>query len=138
MISIQQPLDLISISLYRVLSFRTDEKFYNLVKDWNKTIVINVTEFYPVTVKFQGTDISFERGDAKKASLRVTMSVHKMLDMAYGRSGPYKAILARKLKIKGIYKIGTLLKFQKIFLNSMKMAAAQENQNYFEIEKSIK
>lgn len=134
MLSIQEPRDLIAISLHKVLSYRTDEKYYELVKDWNKKIVINVKEFYPVTVTFQGDTIGFEMGDVGKADLKVTMGVNDMLDIANGRLGAIKAALTRKIKIKGILKIGVLLKFMKIFLNSMKLAAQDPVIDYNEFE----
>lgn len=137
MLSIQQPQDLISISIHNVLSYRKDEAFYELVKSFNKTIIINVTEFYPVIVKFNNGEITFEKGDMKKADLKVSMSIHTMLDLAYGRLGVVMAFLTRKMKIKGILKVGTLLKFQKIFLKSMKMVAAEENVNYYDHEAGV-
>ncbi|MHA1293404.1 MAG: SCP2 sterol-binding domain-containing protein [Promethearchaeota archaeon] len=135
MLSIHQPLDLISISIYNILSYRKDEEFYNLVKDWNKVIVINIKEFYPVSVIFWGDTIKFEKGERKKADFKVTMGINTMLDVAYRRIGVIKAVLKRKLKIKGIFKISTLLKFQKIFLGAMRKVAEDPNINYYEIEK---
>jgi len=135
MLSIEEPRDLISISLHKVLSTRKDEVFYNLVKNWNKKIVINVKEFYPVTVIFQGDTIKFETGDNTKADLKVTMGIHTMMDIAFRRSGPIKGVLTGKIKIKGILKIGVLLKFMKIFLNSMKLAAQDPVIDYNEYEK---
>ncbi|MFX1274612.1 MAG: SCP2 sterol-binding domain-containing protein [Promethearchaeota archaeon] len=137
-IKISPPRDLISIALENILSYRKDDKFYALIKDWNKTIVINVKEFYPVTVIFQEDTINFKIGDTKKADFKVTMGVHTMLDLAYGRTGPIRAVLSRKLKIKGLLKLGILLKFQNILLKSMKMVVAEPNINYFELEKTTK
>lgn len=137
-IKISPPKDLISIALENIFSYRKDDKFYNLVKDWNKTILINIKEFYPVTIRFQGDEINFEMGEPKKADLKVLMSVSTMLDLAYGRIGPIRAVLFRKLKIKGILKIGILIRFQRILMKSMKMVAAEPNNNYFELEKETK
>jgi len=135
MLSIQEPRDLIAISLHKILSYRTDEKYYNLVNNWNKKIVVNVKEFYPITVTFLGDNISFEMGDVGKADLKVTMGVNDMIDIAFGRLGVIKAALTRKIKIKGILKIGVILKFMKIFLNSMKMVAQDPVIDYNEYER---
>ena len=135
MLTIQEPKDLITISLHKVLSFRKDEKYYDLVNNWNKKIVINVKEFYPITVIFEGDNIRFEMGDIGKADLKVAMGVNVMLDIAFGRLGAIKAALTRKIKIKGMLKIGVLLKFMKIFLNSMKLAAQDPITDYNEYEK---
>jgi len=132
---IQQPRDLISISIHNILSYRKDEEFYNLVKDWNKTLILNITDLYPVTVIFEGEHINFEPGEIKKADLKVSMSIQTMLDVAYKRLNPIWAVLARKIKIKGIFKVGVLLKFMNIFLKSMKMVAEEPNINYYELEK---
>ncbi len=138
MLSIQEPGDLISISLHRVLSYRTDEKYYNLVNNWNKKIVIYVKEFYPITVIFEGDNIKFEMGDNGKVDLKVTMGIHTMLDIANGRMGSIKAVLLRKIKIKGMLKIGVLLKFMKVFLSPMKAAAQDPITDYIEYEKKTR
>ena len=130
MLSIQQPDDLISISLHTVLSYRKDKEFYDLVKDWNKKIVIHIKPFYPVTVIFDGDEIRFERGD-QKADLKVIMELNAMLDLAYGRKGLVSVFLKGRMKIKGMYKLGTVLKFKKIFMSSMKMVAEDPNLDYY-------
>ncbi|HEC91660.1 MAG TPA: SCP2 sterol-binding domain-containing protein [Candidatus Atribacteria bacterium] len=132
MISIEQPDDLMSISLYRVLSYRQDKEFYQLVKNWNKRIVIHIKPFYPVTVIFEGENIKFERGDSKKANLKVIMELDAMLDLAYGRKGLISVFLRGKMKIKGLYKLGTVLRFKKIFMTSMKLIASDPNLHYYE------
>ena len=104
----------------------------------SRRIVIDVKEFYPVTVVFQGDTIRFEPGYDKMADLRVAMGVQTMLDVAFGRLGAIKAALLRKIKIKGMLKIGVLLKFMKVFLKSMKMAAEDPITDYFEYEKCTK
>ena len=136
MLSIQQPIDLISISLFNVLSYRKDEEeYYNLVKDWNKTLIINVKELYPVTVIFEGTEIKFEPGETKKADLKVTMGLQTMLDVAYGRKNAIMSVLKREIKMKGIFRVGVVLKFMKIFLKSMKMVVEDPEIYYFEKER---
>jgi len=130
MISIQEADDLISIPLQTVLGYRKDKEFYSLVNNWNKRIVIHIRPFYPVTVIFQGNKIRFERGD-QKADLKVIMELSAMLDLAYGRKGLVSVFLKGKMKIKGIYKLGTVLRFKKIFMTSMKMVAEDPNLEYF-------
>ncbi|MHA1196424.1 MAG: SCP2 sterol-binding domain-containing protein [Promethearchaeota archaeon] len=137
MLEIEQPDDLISISLYNVLTYRKDEEFINLVKDWNKTIVIHIIPFYPVTVIFEGNKIKFERGEVKKANLKLKLEIDAMLDMANGRLGPVGAMLKGKLRIKGMSRVGTLLKFTKIFMKTMKMVAADPEIHFYE-KKRIK
>ena len=74
----------------------------------------------------------------KKINLKVKMDIYTFLDLAFGRLNPVKAFLKRKLKIKGLFKIGTVLKFMKIFLKTMKMVASDPNNNYFELNKETR
>jgi len=139
MINIQQPKDLISVSTKNILTFREESELLNLIKDYNKKIVIEIENFYPTMVIFQDTSISFEFGkNLGKADLKIMMSLDTLLDLAYERLSLIKAILTRKLRIKGIYKMKTVLRFKKIFLNTLKMLAADPNQNYYELNQNIR
>jgi len=133
MISIQKGEDLITITLQNILSYRkNDEDFINLVLNWNKKVLIELEGFYPVEVIFDHDEIRFKINDFdKKINLKVKMDIYTFLDLAYGRLNPIKAVLKRKLRIKGLLKIGTLLKFMKIFLKTMKMVASDPNNNYY-------
>jgi putative sterol carrier protein len=66
------------------------------------------------------------------------MSLGTLLDIAYGRLNPILATILGKVKIKGMYRIVTLLKFLRIFVKSMKMVAADPNQNYYELKKETR
>jgi len=140
MLSIQKGEDLLSISLNNILSFRKDEEeFIDLVVDWDKNIMIEVLEFYPVEVKFKGNEITFKTNNFdKKIHLKVKMDLETLLDIAYLRINPILAVLKGKLKVKGLLKIRTLFKFMKIFLKSMKMVAANPNLNYYEQDKKTR
>jgi len=138
LINIAPAEDLLSIALKNVLSYRDDEEYYELIHDWNKTIIIDVERFYPVAVKFEGDTISFNMDIPKKYDLKITMDINTMMDIAYGRSSPLMKVLTRKIKIKGILKVGTILKFMKIFLKSMKMVADDPNDKYYEINKDTR
>ena len=133
MISIQKGEDLITITLQNILSYRkNDEDFINLVLNWNKKVLIELEGFYPVEVIFDHDEIRFKINDFdKKINLKVKMDICTFLDLAYGRLNPIKAVFKRKLKIIGLLKIGTLLKFMKIFLKTMKMVASDPNNNYY-------
>jgi putative sterol carrier protein len=132
MISIQKPKDLLSVSLVNILSYRKDDEFVELVRDWNKKILIEIEKFYPVLVIFKDSSINFKFRDVnQKPDLQIKMALNTLLDIAYGRLSSIKAILSRKLKIKGLLKINTLLKFKKIFLDTMIMIAADPNEKYY-------
>ena len=66
------------------------------------------------------------------------MNIYTLLDFAYGRLGPIKAVFQRKIRIKGLLKFGILLKFIKIFLKSMQMVASDPNNNYYELNKETR
>jgi len=137
-IKLTPPNDLLSVSIYTILSYRKDEEFYNLVKGWNKTITIDVKELYPITMIFMGDEVRLVPNSSKKSDLKILMSIHTLMDVAYGRKSMVTAFLSRKIKIKGILKIKTLLRFIKIVVKSMKMVAEDPNLNYFEVEKVTK
>jgi len=139
MIDIQQPKDLISVSTKNILSYREESELLNLIKDYNKKIIIDIENFYPSMVIFQDAQISFDFGeDLEQADLEIIMDLDTLLDLAYKRLRLTKAILTRRLKIKGIYKVKTVLRFKKIFLDTLKMLASDPNQNYYEINQNTK
>ncbi len=140
MISIQKGEDLLSISLSTILSYRKDEpEFEKLVLDWNKKILIEIVDFYPIETIFDHDEIRFKVSDIdNKVDLKVSMNIYTLLDLAYGRVGPIKAVFQRKIRIKGLFKFGILLKFIKIFLKSMQMVASEPNNNYYELNKQTR
>jgi len=140
MISIQKGEDLLSISLSTILSYRKNEpEFQKLVLDWNKKILIEIVDFYPIETIFDHDEIRFKVSDIdNKIDLKVSMNIYTLLDLAYGRVGPIKAVFQRKIRIKGLFKFGILLKFIKIFLKSMQMVASDPNNNYYELNKETR
>ena len=140
MIEIQKADDLLGISLNNILSYRkNNDDFIKLVNGWNKKIVIEVEKFYPIEVIFEGNQIRFKIDNLdKKVDLKIKMSLNTLLDISYGRINPINAVLKGKVKMKGMYRIGTVLKFLKIFVKSMKMVASQPNLNYYELNKETR
>ena len=138
MLEFEQPKDVLSASVYNILNTRKDEKYIELVSKWNKKIVFNIKDVYPVTVIFNNGNISYEVGAAKKANLKVTMTINTMFNLAYGRKGLIGAVLTRKMRIKGFYKMGTLLKFYRIFYRPMKKLVAEPNTKYYEMNKTTR
>ena len=140
MISIQKGEDLLSITLSTILNYRKDDPdFQRLVINWNKKIHVEIEDFYTIEVIFNHNEIRFKANDIdKKPDLKVKLSVYTFLDLAYGRIGSLKAVFQRKIRIKGLLKVGILLKFIKIFLKSMQMVASDPNDNYYELNKEIK
>jgi putative sterol carrier protein len=140
MLNIEKADDLLGISLNNILSYRKmDKDFIGLVNNWNKKIIIEIEKFYPVEVVFEGNEIKFKIDKLdEKVDLKVKMSLKSLLEIAYGRLNPINAVLKGKVKIKGMFRIGIILKFLKIFVNSMRMVASQPNQNYYELNKETR
>jgi len=140
MINIDKADDLLGISVHNILSYReNEEKFIKLVNNWNKKLIIEIQRFYPLEVIFEENQVKFkiEHLD-ENVDLRIKMSLCTLLDIAYGRINPIIATITRKVKIKGTYRIVTLIKFLRIFVKSMKMVAADPNQNYYELNKETR
>ena len=140
MLNIEKADDLLGISLNNILSHRKMDKDYiELVNNWNKKIIIEVERFYPVEVIFEGNEVKFKIDDFdKEVDLKVKMSLDTLLEIAYGRINPIIAVIKGKVKMKGMFKIGIVLKFLKIFVNSMKMVASQPNLKYYELNKETR
>ncbi len=140
MINIEKADDLLGISVHNILSYRkNEEKFIKLVNNWNKKLIIEIEKFYPLEVIFEGNQVRFKIEDLdEEVDLRIMMSLDTLLDIAFGRLNPILGTTMRKVKIKGMYRLFTLLKFLRIFVKSMKMVAANPNQNYYELNKETR
>ncbi|MHA1916140.1 MAG: SCP2 sterol-binding domain-containing protein [Promethearchaeota archaeon] len=135
MLNIEQPDDLISLSLHNIFTYRQDDKkFIRHVKNWNKKIVLHIEPFYPITIIFEGMTISFERYEMEEFDLKLKIHISTMLDVAYGRLQPTTAIEEKKMELIGIEKDPKLMpKFFNIFVTSMNMVAKEPIVNYYEI-----
>ena len=138
MIIIHQPDDLISISLYNIFNYRkNDEKFIELVTDWNKKIVIHVDPFYPVTVIFEGNEINFQMGEVDNVDMKLKLKLDVMLDLAYGREDPFGAIGEGKLEMEGLGEDSSMIvRFYGIFMDSMMQVAADPQLHYYEVDEN--
>ncbi len=140
MLNIQQPDDLISLSLYNIFNYRkNDKKFIRHAKNWNKKIILHLEPFYPVTIIFEGTDIRFERGEVQDFDLKMKIHLNTMLDIAYGRLTPTAAIEEKKMEIEGLEKDPKIMpKFFNIFVTSMSMVASDPQLHYYEIKENTR
>jgi len=138
MISIHQPDDLISISLFNIFNYRkNDEKFIELVTDWNKKIVIHIEPFYPVTVIFEGNEINFQIGEVENADMKMKLKMDVMLDLAYEREDPFSAMGEGKLEMEGLGDDSDMIvRFYNIFMESMIKVASDPQLHYYEINEN--
>jgi hypothetical protein len=135
MLNIEMPDDLISLSLYNIFNFRKDDrKFIKHAKNWNKKIVIHVEPFYPVTVVFEGTNITFNRGEVEYFDLKMKIHLNTMLDIAYGRLTPTAAIDEKRMEMVGLEKDPKIMpKFFNIFVTSMNKVASDPELHYYKL-----
>ena len=135
MLNIEQPDDLISLSLYNIFNYRkNDKKFIELVTDWNKKIVIYMEPFYPVTVIFEGNEIKFKMGEPEKPDMKIKLDVNTMMDLAYGRADPFSLVGEGKLVMEGLGDDSELVvRFYNIFMETMMAVAADPQLHYYEI-----
>lgn len=140
MLNIEQPDDLISLSLHNIFNYRkNDKKFIRSVKNWNKKIVLHIEPFYPITVIFNGMDIKFIRNDFEGFDLKLKIHINTMLDIAYNRLTPTTAIEKKKMELIGIEKDPKLMpKFFNIFVTSMTMVAQEPNLKFYELKKETR
>lgn len=136
----QMPDDLISLSLYNIFNYRkNDKKFIRSVKNWNKKIVLHIEPFYPITVIFAGMNIRFERRELADFDLKLKINIDVMLDIAYGRLAPTKAIEEKKMDLIGLEKDPKIMpKFFNVFVTSMNMVAEEPNLKYYELDKDTR
>ena len=134
------PDDLISLSLYNIFNYRkNDKKFIRSVKNWNKKIVLHIDPFYPITIIFDGMDIRFERRELADFDLKLKINIDIMLDIAYGRLAPTKAIEEKKMELIGLEKDPKIMpKFFNVFVTSMNMVAEEPNLKYYELNKDTR
>ncbi|MBD3187863.1 hypothetical protein GF325_13590 [Candidatus Bathyarchaeota archaeon] len=139
MISIQQPKDLIAIAVHNILSYRANDPTYlSLVTRWKRKIIIILEPFYPLAIIFDNGAITFQKKEDTGADLIIRLSIETMLDLAFGRMNLLKALVSRKLKIKKLYKIPTLIRFYRVFFQTVKMMAVDPNTDHFTIFESRK
>ncbi|MFW9784367.1 MAG: hypothetical protein ACFFFB_18960 [Candidatus Heimdallarchaeota archaeon] len=140
MLNIEQPDDLISLSLHNIFNYRkNDKKFIRSVKNWNKKIVLHIEPFYPITVIFNGMDIKFIRNEIEGFDLKLKIHINTMLDIAYNRLTPTTAIEEKKMELIGIEKDPKLMpKFFNIFVTSMTMVAQEPNLKFYELKKETR
>lgn len=134
------PDDLISLSLHNIFSYRkNDKKFVRAIKNWNKRIVLHMEPFYPITIIFNGINISFKRTELEDVDLKVKIHINNMLDIAYGRLTPIEAMDQDKMELIGLEKDPKIMpKFFNVFVTSMIMLAAEPNLKYYELNKETR
>ncbi|MFX0071533.1 MAG: SCP2 sterol-binding domain-containing protein [Candidatus Hermodarchaeota archaeon] len=130
MIIINDPQDLLGLAVKNLLSpFLNDEKFIQKIRNWKKTVVVELKDLYPITIIFDNGEIRIEYDEIAKYHIKIIMNLNTFTDIAEGKLGIISAFLKRKVKIKKLYRIPTILKFKNILIPALKYATQQDNGN---------
>jgi len=115
--------DVLGLAIFNLLNPRyEDEKFKRKVAKIKKKriIVMELIDIYGLTLTFDNGDIIIERGMAPKFHLKITLSLEALVKMAEGKMGLIGAFLKRKVKVKKIFRLITILRFKTIFFPALK------------------
>lgn len=117
---INQPEDILGLALKNVLTpMLTKEKVLKKIKNWQRIIVVEIIGLYEITLIFDNSEITIEYGEKPKYHLKIKMTLDALIAITEGRMGLISAFLRRKLKVKKIYRIFTIYKFQSILVKAL-------------------
>ncbi len=120
---VNQPEDILGLALKNLLTpLLKDEKFVKKIKKLNRVIVLELKDIYAITLTFNNGNILIEYGEKKPYHLKLIVTMEAFTGIAEGKIGLIGAFLKRKIKIKKIYHIFTILKFRSIFFPAIKKA----------------
>jgi putative sterol carrier protein len=126
MSKINEPDDLLGLALKNLLTpLLEDEKFVKkLEKFKKKVIVVELVDIYDISLTFDYGNILIEYGAKPKYDLKLILTMDAFMGVAEGKMGLIGAFLKRKIRVKKIYRIFTILKFYKILFPAIKKANA--------------
>lgn len=124
MVDFNQPEDILGIGIRTILNYRKDDvKFQNLLKNWNKIIVIEFNGIYAVTIEFKDGSIRIAYDEQEGYDLKVKLrSIRVMTDIAAGTYGPIRAFMTGKIRVKKVWNVFVLLKFIRLFIPALRIA----------------
>ncbi len=126
---INQPKDILGLALKNLLTpMLNEEKILKKIKNWHRIIVVELIGLYEITLIFNNSEITIEYGEKPKYDLKIRMTLDALIAITEGRMGLISAFLRRKLKVKKIYRIFTINKFQSILVKALHLA----NKTYVE------
>ena len=121
---VNQPDDILGLALKNLLTpLLADEKIVKTIKKLNRVIIMELVDIYAITLTFNTGNIRIELGEKKPYHLKLIVTLDTFTGIAEGKIGLIGAFLKRKIKVKKIYRLFTILKFRKIFFPAIKAAA---------------
>ena len=126
MITFKEPDHIFGMAVINLfIPYVDDEKFQKKIENWKKTIVVDLIDIYPFSIIFYNGEISVEYGAREEYDLKLIISFDTFIGIAEGYTGLIPAFLRRKIKVKKIFHIFTVLRFISILLPALKKATSQ-------------
>ena len=120
---INQPQDLLGLAIKNMLEpVLEDEKILKKIKNFNKVITMELTGLYPITMTFNKGLISIDYGEKPKYDVKIIIAFDAFTGMTEGKGGLISSFSKGNIRVKKMYRIGTLLKFASIFFPAIKKA----------------
>lgn len=99
----QMPGDFVGAVFYLLLKRALeDAELAQEVESWSMTAEIS-TDYYPISIDLR-SGVAVTRGSSEAPTLRVKTSFKTVADLAAGRVKPFRALLNRRLKIRGMFR----------------------------------
>lgn len=120
---VNEPEDILGLALKNLLALRLeDEKIKKKIKNWKRTIVLEVVGMYAISLTFNNSELTIEYDEKPKYHLKISTTIEAFVGIAEGTTSMVSAFIRRKIKVKKIYRVFTILKFYSILFPALKMA----------------
>ena len=119
---VNEPEDILGMALSNLLTpILSNAIILNKIKNWNRTIILEVIGLYPITLTFNNSEITIVYGEKPKYHIKISITLEALLNIAEGKLGLISAFLRRKVKVKKIFRILTILKFRRVLFSALKL-----------------
>lgn len=126
-VTMNEPEDIFGMAVVNLFTpFLEKEAFQKKIKNWKKTVVIDMIDLYPFSIVFDNGKISAKYGQAEKYQLKIIVGFDTFMGLAEGSVGMIRAVLKRKIRVKKIYNVFTILKFVSLLMPALKKATNNE------------
>lgn len=107
---LKEPPDFIGNILAKLINSKiTNSELNERMQDWRMTVVFD-TDYYPVSIYFDET-ITIKAGIAEEPTLIFKLEFGTILELVERKTSMIRAILRRKIKVKGFRHLISLYRF---------------------------
>ena len=107
---LEEPPDFIGNILAKLINSKiTNSGLHDKIQDWRMTVVFD-TDFYPVSIYFDEA-VRIKAGIADEATLIFKLEFGTILELVERKTSMIRAILSRKIKVKGFRHLVSLYRF---------------------------